>query len=449
MAAPKPPNNALTKRLVLKIIGKSRPTKGPILAALNDSLEVNLIRLIEGKNSFIALCHSEDDALKMNTEDGAKLLNKLGLTIANTLAFEARKAIVARNFDFYITDHSTDAILKDFNKRYPENPCNKVIIMGKNKNLMKIIFNNQQDAKHFADNGFSLFHVRIPPYNIQVDEFIDVPMCMKCYQLNNHTTKQCKSSDIVCSECSEVGHRHFDCKSSIKKCINCGGNHKTTAPQCPKRKQEAHNMRQKSSQIREGTTYSAAAKSTATINPIINNSPISESIIKITAAMIYAHNVNSVNPGSFNIEINKVFAMNNLPQMKFPDNPPSEDILTKIVQRQQPNQMETQDTCNSDNDHSPIRKRKKRDPRNQLTSDELGLNIYIDPSIEYNQPRTAIKKLPKTRYKFTYTNENYTKEEIKELLENSQILIQPDRIIIILTREQYKDLPTAQLIHIQ
>lgn len=230
MAAPKPQNGNLTKRFVLKVSSQKRPTKSLILSTLNDELNVNLIRLIENKNNYIALCHSEDDAIKMNNHAGTETLKKPGLEIANTLAFEARKAIIAKNFDYWITEHSTEEILSDFNLRYPDTPCNKVITMRKNKNLLKIIFSNQQDAKTIAEKGFSIFHVRVPSYNINIDKFIEVPMCLKCYKLNDHPTRQCTSKVDICSECSVTGHRHNTCTAMNKKCINCGSNHKTTAP---------------------------------------------------------------------------------------------------------------------------------------------------------------------------------------------------------------------------
>lgn len=333
----------LTKRLVLKFT-QNRPDKGAVLAALNNELSVNLIRLIETKKSFIALCYSEDDAIKMNTEKGQQTLQKLNLTIANTLAFEARKAIIARSFDPWITSHSIEQIHDEFNKRYPDTPCTKVLTLGKEKALLKIIFSSQEDAKTIAKSGFSLFHVRIPDYNIKIDEFIDVPICFRCYKLNDHHSKQCTSTEDICSECSEKGHRHTDCRATNKKCINCGGPHKTTAPQCPKRKQEAQNIRQKSTQnqVKDGISYSSVVRNTTAA--MHDSSFMNTSVLKITTAIVYAHTVNAAIPGSFNIEMNKMLAANNLPPMVFPDDPPSELFLTKTQQKSTVEDMETQPT---------------------------------------------------------------------------------------------------------
>ena len=68
---------------------------------------------------------------------------------------------------------------------------------------------------------------------------------------------------MVCSECSEVGHKWIECKNPTKRCLNCEGNHRTTAPQCPKRKQEANKIRQQTTtrHTNDGISYSAAVKS--------------------------------------------------------------------------------------------------------------------------------------------------------------------------------------------
>ena len=117
------------------MISQHRPTKGTILARLNDGLQINLLKLIEAKNAYIALCQSQDDAVKLNTKEGKETITKLGLSLANPLAFEARKAIVARNFNNWITSHTAVEIQAEFNDKYPDTPCTKVIIMGKYKKL--------------------------------------------------------------------------------------------------------------------------------------------------------------------------------------------------------------------------------------------------------------------------------------------------------------------------
>ena len=69
---------------------------------------------------------------------------------------------------------------------------------------------------------------------------------MRCYKYN-HNTQKCKlpSSHQVCSECANNNHTFRNCKSTYKKCINCGGNHRTLASVCPVRKKEIKDQRNK------------------------------------------------------------------------------------------------------------------------------------------------------------------------------------------------------------
>ena len=155
---------------------------------------------------------------------------------------------------------------------------------------------------------------------------------------------------------------------------------------------------------------------------------------------MYAHTVSAAKPGSFNTELNMILLMNNLPKMKFLENPPSFDLLTRLHQASPVNQMETTEEPEINNSQettlspqtikSQERKRKLMNPRTQLTSGQLHLNVFIDPSIHYNIPKTATKKLPTNKYKFTYSNEDYDRDEIKELLQNQLIQIHPDSITI-------------------
>ena len=427
-------------------------------------LDINLIRLIEGKNAYIALCHSKEDAIKMNTKKCLETLKKLDLTIANSLAFEARKAIVARNYDYRITSHLNEEILAEFNKNYPETPCTKVVVLGKNKLIMRIIFSEQDEAKTIAKDGFSLFHVRVPAYNIQIDEFNEVPMCMRCYKLNAHPTRRCPATEDVCSECAVTGHRHTDCTSATKKCLNCNGDHRTTAPQCPSRKQEANNMRRSTAQsnVREGVTYSSAAQNGLPTMQTPNF--MNMSMLKMSSAIMYAHSMNAVFPGTFNTELNKVLALNNLPQMIFPDNPPSAQIITKFDQMNQANPTETrtiepmetvvnntqisapstptkkEKTVAKSSDDSPLRKKKKTDPRFEHSSDKMGLQIFTNPKTQFIKPKTVTWVLPKDSYKFIYTNEEYKKEEVTELLKNAKILLHPGSIHVSTSAEDYRKL---------
>lgn len=262
-------------------------------------------------------------------------------------------------------------------------------------------------------------------------------MCMKCYKLNEHQTKHCKSTTVICSDCSEVGHNWTDCKTTAKRCLNCDGGHKTTAPQCPKRKEEANKIRKQDTQKKNtGLSYSSVVKST--LPPIQNLNIPSDSALKILTAIIHAHTINAANAGTYNTALNQMLTANNLPNMIFPDDPPSSKFLNNQLQHAAASAAQEETTVTqpiiqpnnnqeSTKEQSPPLKRKKRDPR-ENTSTNLGIKIYIDPRISYNTPKTATRKLPINKFLFTYTTKEYGGDDLLDLLNSNRILIKPEDI---------------------
>ena len=90
--------------------------------------------------------------------------------------------------------------------------------------------------------------------------------------------------------------------------------------------------------------------------------------------------------------------------------------------------METSNQSDRSEDHSPKAKRMRSDPRLEYTSEKIGLSIIIDPKHKYNKPKSNTRHLPANKYMFTFTNNNYSREEIEDLLKNNRILIRPEDI---------------------
>lgn len=80
----------------------------------------------------------------------------------------------------------------------------------------------------------------IPDSKIKAEEYILITTCMRCYKVEDHYTKDCKNEEEykICSECASVEHTWRVCNTDLKKCINCNGNHRTLAYNCPVKKKE-------------------------------------------------------------------------------------------------------------------------------------------------------------------------------------------------------------------
>ncbi|KAL8797970.1 MAG: hypothetical protein Q9182_007062 [Xanthomendoza sp. 2 TL-2023] len=65
--------------------------------------------------------------------------------------------------------------------------------------------------------------------------------CSECF-LFGHTSTIC-TEEVRCVNCAHA-HPESQCQSRDRKCVNCGGPHRSTAPFCPQRENEARSRRE-------------------------------------------------------------------------------------------------------------------------------------------------------------------------------------------------------------
>ena len=116
-----------------------------------------------------------------------------------------------------------------------------------NSNTIKISFKQTSVAKKATDIGFNAFNLSIPAHDIRLETFTPIKTCMRCYALEKHSTRDCplNRDHKICSECGELGNIWNQCKTNIKKCINCEGPHRTLAMKCPMKKKMITEKRRK------------------------------------------------------------------------------------------------------------------------------------------------------------------------------------------------------------
>ena len=201
--------------------------------------------------------------------------------------------------------------------------------------IIKITFNSSITAKKATEHGLLAFHMSIPHFNIKIEEYIPILTCIRCYAIEEHQTNKCpKEKDyLACSECASEHHSWKNCTSSFKRCINCGGDHRTLANKCPLRK-KVNEEKRKEKLAAKTRTYSQATQKPNPITLQNTTNPPSWSFIdkdtniKIASCMMHAHFLNSLNPGCFNEELNKLYKVNNLSSIIIPEDPPSRELLS-------------------------------------------------------------------------------------------------------------------------
>lgn len=182
-----------------------------------------------------------------------------------------------------------------------------------------------------TEQGLKMFSLRIPHHQIQREEFIPITTCMRCYKIEQHLTKDCPQPKTfaICYECRVEGHRFTTC-SAQAKCVNCWEGHRTLAYKCLERRRAVVTAKE-AKKTRQPQTYSGATTSASPV-PIPSLPAIQvDTITSIFTSMAHAHFQNSINPGSFETELNKVLTANKLPAIKIPEVPDPSQLLPSIL----------------------------------------------------------------------------------------------------------------------
>ena len=118
-----------------------------------------------------------------------------------------------------------------------------------------------------------------------------------------------------------------------KKCVICGGPHRTLAMACPKEKDAIRMVsqdQQEKKKREEMRLYSDIVKKT--VNEVTPPAPTQIILgtyhsYKILKCIIHAHMINMARPGTYANELNKMLEINNLPTVNAPDDVPSGEIF--------------------------------------------------------------------------------------------------------------------------
>ena len=185
-------------------------------------LGLSLNKLIETKDAFIVITDDET-AEDFFDEDKMKEFKDDGFEPQMPLELLAKRTLVLRGVDPYITDMSDDELTVAMTTAF-----DKIIRIPSNPTMLKLVAYSVATANYVLEKGIRISNQIIPKGQIELERFVNIRQCMRCYSYS-HVTKKCnKPSDfVVCSECSSNEHRFKDCLNLTKKCLNCRGPHRS------------------------------------------------------------------------------------------------------------------------------------------------------------------------------------------------------------------------------
>ena len=369
----------------------------------NDIFPTKVIPLSDGYTIITGTEDEQDKIFKQKTE---KELNDEGFQTITPPELKASRSVIITSTDNHIYRNNEADILEEIynNNTWTKNNIDSIFKFP-NSRTIKITFRETSFAKKAQTDGLRLFHMSIPFHNIKQEVFYNITTCYRCYELEDHFTNQCKKpSDYkVCSECSSTSHTWRECLNSYKKCLNCQGDHRTLAAKCPKRKDIIKNKRANST--KNTVTYSQVTghqmqapfsqqPNTSSPNTLQTNN---EMYAKIYTCIMHAHTHNLGVPGSYNTELNNMLAMNNLPQVNAPANPPSAKILNKLPQVNHPAQPSTaKNTKNTNNNLNNTSEPQTEENEEEMQSDTTTNTTEDAATLVTQEPHTSSSTHHKT-----------------------------------------------------
>ena len=290
-----------TLRLTLKIKDSNKPipTQSQIFEMTHTRLRCFLTGLNDlpsgGFTVFTDLPATID---QLTSDKGKEKLAKLNLETATTPKLRAAMTVFISGIPRHVGNRTADEIKTELRQ---SNPWLSDITVYKIRDYyhnFKLTCKDSTETDKVLRDGLNAFHTRIFPNQIKAEQFTELQICFNCYKYESHTSKQCPSKTIVCSECAQTGHTHYQCTSTIKRCLNCPPrqyHHRTLAASCPVKRRAIADKEKRlkdETEKQNNKTYATIVKNTIQATtppprPTINLTDKTQ--LKIVALVIEAH----------------------------------------------------------------------------------------------------------------------------------------------------------------
>ncbi len=249
-------------RIKLKTRKKTVDAQQHLLQLLANH-DVYATNVVEAKDGLAITVHKPEEVDAVFAPGSLTTLKDNGFQAVLPPEIKARRTVLLFGCPQEITRHTETELEQEINRvnSFTQGMIDEIYKFP-NRPIIKLIFKQSQIAKKAQEHGLRMFNMSIPPHSIQEEDYIPVGICMRCYALDDHFTGQCTKNRAykVCSECGEEGHKFSDCTSSIKRCLNCNGPHRTLSYQCTTRK-EIIKKKKEEIKAKAQATYSSISSS--------------------------------------------------------------------------------------------------------------------------------------------------------------------------------------------
>ena len=219
------------------------------------------------------LVHDETDVDKILSDCCKKLLLEIGLEPFCSPQKAAQQTVVVRTRSALIHGATDEELRQEIKKQHP-----KIVISSiwksEDRGIVKFQCRSLADAKKLKSCNLKLQGYTMRAEDLEEAEYINVTQCLKCYELDSHTSSRCQNEGTFCGECGAADHRHDECRNPEPGCINCiralrpmeETKHKARSNFCPLKKkilQRKRDERNRDHSTRRGESTSRTAYSDA------------------------------------------------------------------------------------------------------------------------------------------------------------------------------------------
>ena len=159
-------------------------------------------------------------------QESKKSSGEKWLPTSTATGAKSQKSVIVTRVDDAVYERTENDIIREFKDKniYVGDDLDSIYKFP-NSNTIKLTFTKTQTAKKCTETGIKGFGISIPHFDIKQETYIPILCCLKCYELENHTTRECPKGPNfkMCSECSSDEHLWYECKSKeLRVCIWLG-----------------------------------------------------------------------------------------------------------------------------------------------------------------------------------------------------------------------------------
>ena len=189
-----------------------------------------------GQGGGVVTFYKEDTLNQLFTQETMERFKEVHIEPIPPRQFFTERTIFVTN----VKPHVAQMLLQDFNNsngNIQAEEVKDVTPSNSSKTTLKIILQQKEHVDNAMTKGIRLRLVWIEKINITKQKDDEIRQCFKCFKFE-HYNNQCARLSPICSICS--GEHHFkNCPNpTMKKCVNCSGDHIAIARGCPTHRKE-------------------------------------------------------------------------------------------------------------------------------------------------------------------------------------------------------------------